>query len=317
MKLYPFDPAYPRSLRDLVQPPLITVSGPLDPSRRVVAVVGARSASHGALGFAHALAYYLAKAGIIVVSGGALGVDRIAHVGAMKAGGTTWCVACSGRGEIYPKENRELFERIEQSDSSRMIWPFPDGTPKDELTPRYRNKVLVGLAEAVVVVQARAASGSRNAMTWTRSLERKLYLVPGAPWDPAFEGTMLEGARGEAEPVWSIDHLFDKLGLPAPDPSDPVARECGYVPRALPSRLPRRTRHTYSAPPAFPVDRKSWSETEKQVFSALSIAPIQQDTIIEKVGLPTSSTLTALLTLSLKDVVVEGPDGFFRRRIAT
>jgi DNA processing protein len=197
-----------------------------------------------------------------------------------------------------------------------MIWPFPDGTPKDEDTPRFRNGVLVGLAEAVVVVQASLISGSRNAATWARDLDRRLFLVPGMPWDHAYEGTMIEGASGDAEPAWSIEHVFAKLGLPAPDLSDPSAEACGYTPRATRLRPPKRRTQRFSAAPLLPLDLAGWSKEEKLVFSALSFAPTQQDTVIERVGLPTSSTLTALLTLSLKDVVVEGPDGFFRRRLA-
>jgi len=316
VKLDPFDPAYPPSLCRLDHPPTLTLSGPLDLSRRIVAIVGSRSATANARGFAHAVAYHLAKANVVVVSGGAVGVDAMAHLGAMKAGGTTWCVACTGKGEVFPEKNRKLFERMEESASSRMIWPLPDATPKDDFTPRYRNGVLVALAEAVVVIQASVKSGSRNAATWARHLGRRLFVVPGMPWDKAYEGSTIECARGHADPLWSIEYLFAKLGLPQPDLSD-KAGGCGdFVPPSLPVRPVRRPQQTYSEPPLFPVVPGSWTDEEKSVFSKLSIAPIQQDKIIELVGLPTSSTLTALLTLSLKDVVVEGPDGFFRRRIA-
>lgn len=316
MKLVPLDPDYPRTLCHLDQPPALTLSGPLDTGRRVVAIVGSRSAQRDACAFTHALAYHLAKAGVVVVSGGAVGIDSAAHHGAIAAGGMTWCVACTGRGEMFPEENRALLEHLEQSSSSRMIWPFPDGTPKDKLTPRRRNGVLVGLAGCVIVVQAGVKSGSRNAITWARHLGRRLFLVPSTPWDQLYEGTMIEGARGGAEAVWSTEQLFHDLRLPPPDMSDPAASWSGIKPLKRPLRRPPTQRQTYSDGPLFVVDPSTWSEEEKSVFSCLSMAPIQQDTIVDLAGLPTSSTLTALLTLSLKDVVVEGPDGFFRRRIA-
>jgi len=316
VKLVPLHPDYPRSLCHLHEPPILTLSGPLDTSRRAVAIVGSRKAPPQACAFAHALAYHLARAGIVVVSGGAEGIDSAAHEGALKAG-TTWCVACVGRGaEPYPPSNGALFERIERSSSSRMIWPFSDRTPKDDVTPRKRNGVLVGLAECVVVIQAAAKSGSRNAITWTRELGRRLFLSPGLPWDPNYEGTVTEGAAGDADTLWTIEYLFQELGLPAPDMNDRGAEWSGMMPRPKPLRQRRRTRQTYSDPPLFEVDPRTWTTDEKIVFSHLSMAPLQQDTIVELAGLPTSSTLTALLTLSLKDVVVEGPDGFFRRRIA-
>lgn len=316
MKLFPLHPDYPRSLCHLDEPPILTLSGPLEKDRRVVAIVGSRKAGKEACAFAHAIAYHLARAGVIVVSGGAKGIDTVVHEGALSVG-TTWCVACSGRSaEPFPYANRTLFDRIEQSSASRMIWPFPDDTAKDEDTPRYRNGVLVGLAECVIVVQAAVHSGSRNAITWSRRLGRRLFLVPSTPWDPEYEGTMTEGARGSAEPLWSIEYLFDRLSLPKPDLDDRGAAWSGIMPLRRPLRRPRAHRQRYSEAPLFEVDPSMWSPEERAVFSHLSMAPIQQDTIVELAGLPTSSTLTALLTLSLKDVVVEGPDGFFRRRIA-
>jgi DNA processing protein len=316
VRITQYDAGYPPTLCHLDEPPTLTISGPLENERRVVAIVGSRSANRRAQGFSHSLAYHLAKANVIVVSGGAIGIDEKAHLGALAAGGTTWCVACTGKGGVYPPEHDKLFERIEQSSSSRMIWPFPDGTPKDDHTPRFRNGVLVGLAECVVIIQAAERSGSRNACTWACQLGRRLFWLPGPPWETAFDGTNIELARGSGEAVWSIEHLFAKLDLPKPDLSDPAAVWDGIKPLRTPPKPRRTKRQTYSELPLFPVDRSTWTEAEKAVFSILSVAPIQQDSIIERVGLPTSSTLTALLTLSLKDVVVEGPDGFFRRRIA-
>jgi DNA processing protein len=322
LRLSPFDDDYPRGLYHLDQPPLLTLSGPLGKDQRTIAIVGSRSAPPDALDFTYALAYHLAKANIIVVSGGAVGVDRSVHEGTFAASGTTWCVACTGYGATYPPVNRDLFAKIEASASSRMIWPLPDGTEKDKLTPRFRNSVLVALAECVVVVQAGLASGSRNAVTWARELGRRLVISPGNPWDSAYEGSLTEVVKGGVEILWSVKSFFAKLGLPEPDLDDPRAcrpRSDGKRakrPLSIQERARPRARQTYSEPPLFAVDPSTWSADEKLVFSKLSMAPIHQDFLIERTGLPTSSTLTALLTLSLKDVVVEGPDGFFRRRNA-
>jgi DNA processing protein len=314
VKLSPHDPDYPRSLYRLDEPPKLTVSGPLV-GDRVVAIVGSREASDDAQRFAFGLAYHLARANVVVVSGGAVGIDRRAHEGAMHAGGTTWLVSPTGRGVVFPTANRDLVAEIEASATSRVIWPFEDGRPKDQHTPRFRNGVLVALAECVVVVQAALKSGSRNAAAWGRRLGRPVFVVPGAPWMDPFKGSVAEGARG-ALPLWSYESFFEKLGLPAPDTKDHNAAWSGIMPPS--AAVPRRRARpqTYSDPPLFKVDPTTWSDDERHVFSIISIAPTQQDMIIAQSGLPTSSTLTALLTLSLKDVVVEGPDGFFRRRAA-
>lgn len=314
MKLRPHDPDYPRSLCHLDEPPNLTVSGALV-ANRAVAIVGSRQASDHAQRFAFGLAYHLARANVVVVSGGAIGVDRRAHEGAMHAGGATWLVSPTGRGEVFPAGNRDLVARIEASSTSRVIWPFEDGTPKDPHTPRYRNGVLVALAECVVVVQAALKSGSRNAAAWARRLGRPVFVVPGAPWMDEFKGSVAEGARG-AIPLWSYEAFFERLGLPAPDVKDPNAAWSGIMPPSAP--IPRRQARPqiFGDRPLFDADPAGWTEEEKIVFSILSAAPTHQDGVVLRSGLPTSSTLTALLTLSLKDVVVEGPDGFFRRRVA-
>jgi DNA processing protein len=314
VKLAPLDPDYPRQLCHLEEPPVLTLSGPLV-AGRVVAIVGSREASEDAQRFAFGLAYHLARANVVIVSGGAVGVDRRAHEGAMHAGGTTWLVSPTGRGVVFPSCHRDLVAAIESSTTSRVIWPFEDGRPKDQHTPRIRNGVLVALAECVVVIQAALKSGSRNAASWARRLGRPLFVVPGMPWLHEFRGSVLEGARG-ALPLWSYESFFATLGLAAPDMADPNAAYSGAMPPAAPMPRRRTRPEPYTNPPLFAVDPSTWTEEERLVFSVISRAPTQQDAIVARSGLPTSSTLTALLTLSLKDVVVEGPDGFFRRRAA-
>jgi DNA processing protein len=316
VKLSPDDRGYPKRLCELELPPALELSRPLDTRARVVAIVGSREASEQACAFAYGLAYHLAKAGIVIASGGAVGVDTCAHTGAMAAGGSTWAVACTGRGRVYPPKNRALFDAIEASSAGRMIWPFEEGTRKDPDTPRFRNSVLVALSERVVVVQARVQSGSRNAASWAWKLGRALHVVPGTPWDDAFGGTVLEGARG-AKTLWSCEQFFHELALPPPDMTDPNARWQGHpFPSAAPRRRPQM-RYSFALPLTPQAPPPLLNETETRVFSAISQAPMHLDAIVEKAAVGTSATVTALLTLSLKNVVVEGPDGFFRRRVTS
>src|SRR5206468_3704755 len=137
VKLDPDHPAYPRSLYCLEKPPTLDVTGPLV-AERVIAVVGSRSAQEDARRFAFHLGYHLARAGVVVVSGGAIGIDRAAHEGALTAG-ATWLVSPAGRSRPSPASNLDLFEQIEASRDSRIISPFEDDTPCDSVTPRFRN----------------------------------------------------------------------------------------------------------------------------------------------------------------------------------
>lgn len=311
MKLTPTDPRYPRSLYQLDEPPSLTLSRPLgEGSPRTIAIVGSRTATEGAILFAERLAFHLARAGVVVVSGGAMGIDVAAHLGAMR-GGRTWLVAPFGRGGRSRDISKSVLERVAASPSCCVLWPFADATAQTAESPRFRNGVLVALSERVVVIQARARSGSRNAASWARKLGLPIHVTPGAPWDEAFSGSTIELASGGA-PLYSIESFMAEVGLPKPD-LDPRADTPALRLRLRPQRKLQRS---FLDPPRFPLDLSSWTDAERVVFSATSIAPTQQDEIIAKTRLSTSSALTALLTLSLKDVVVEGPDGFFRRRDA-
>lgn len=309
MLLSPLDPAYPARLRAAPDPPLLTLSGPLD-AARVVAIVGSRRPRAFSRELAHELAYDLARAGVTIVSGGAEGVDTAAHRGALDAGGSTWVVAPCGRRYVAPEKNRRLFEAIERSERSRMIWPFSDHVAPEPRWFLSRNKVLVGLAELVVVVQARLRSGSRNAMGWAVDLGRPLWVVPGPLGDDQFSGSRDFIDRG-AHPLHEKEELFAELGLRAPEPRSRAERR-----RLEVDRKPKRRAAIPTRSPLRPLPEDSWTDAEKTIFTALSRTPQHVDQVVGRTGLPTSTTVTALLTLSLKDVVVEGPDGFFRRALA-
>ena len=302
------DPAYPIALRQLPNPPpRLTTSGPLWRGR-AVAIVGSRRAGPEALAFAYDLAFKLAEAGIIVISGGALGADGAAHRGALAAGGATWVVSPTGKDRVYPPQHRELFARVADSERSRMIWPFDDHEEATQPRLLYRNSVLAALSEAMVVVQAHFRSGSRNATNWARDLQRPVWAVTAAPWMTDFAGSLQEIEEERAKPLCSAAQLFRALKL-GPPPGDvrveaEQPEKHGRAPFSRGSRKPPRK------PPA----TGSWTTQEKLVFSEVLMDPTSIDKIAARTGVPPGSAATALLTLALKDVVVEGPDRFFRRK---
>lgn len=316
MRLTPFDATYPEALRSLSSPPDLTLSGPLE-ARTTVAIVGSRHPLANMERFARDLAHALASAGVTIVSGGARGIDRAAHAGAMEAGGATWVVCGTGRERVFPPEHAAFFAEVEASPHGRLIWPFADGVDASAETFRARNGVLVALAEAVVVVQAKLQSGSRNAASWARTFGRPLWVVPGLPWSPyveRFGGSSAELRKG-ARPLTSMAELFDALALARLPPRTPTRRSPSSVHGTSGSkRSSSRKMEAAPGPPRAPSEA-GWSDDEKTVFSNLYLAPTHIDQIVSKAGVPVGAAMTALLTLSMKDVVVEGPDGFFRRRM--
>lgn len=301
MLIRPDDDAYPLRLANLSKKPVLRTSGPLDHRGVAVAIVGSREPIPEAIDFTRQLARSLADVGALVISGGAFGIDTAAHEAAMETG-ATWCVAPNGRDRPYPEENAALFERIAASERSRMIWPFADDQEKTVETPKERNRILVALARAVIVVQARYNSGSRNAATHARKLGRPVFIVPAAPWMPEFTGSLSDLSEGRGLVLAHPSQLFSHLRLPWAG-----AGKAWRSPLEQP-RLP----NLEDAPDEPETDL--WGDDEKSVFSVLSDVAQHTDEVIARSGLPTSATLTALLTLSLKDVVVESPDGFYRRR---
>lgn len=283
---------YPTCLKTWPSRPLvITASGPFEEQKNAVAIVGSRDAIPESIAFAEELAFTLASRGIVIISGGARGVDTAAHEGALRAGGATWCVSPVGRNHVYPPKNRALFERIAACPRSRMIWPHDDDQEYAEHTPRFRNALLVGLAKTVVVVQAHFKSGSRNAAGWARDFDRELWVVPAAPWMKSFDGSHAELTAG-ARPLWSVSHFLVALGLEPPELEG--------------KRTPRQES-------LFEPDTTGWTENETRVFSVTSDVPQTREQLATKAGLAYTAAVSSLLTLSLKDVVVESPNGYSRR----
>jgi DNA processing protein len=183
--------AIPARVRALENPPReFWVAGALDETPRAVAIVGSRAPTDDAERFARKLAEALAEVGVVVVSGGAIGIDAAAHRGALDAGGVTWCVAPTGHRKRFPKAHGSLFSEIPRRGGA-MIWPFPPEREALRMAFAARNRILVALSDAVVIVQAGIPSGTLNAAVHCRAIGRPLYVVGIDPWSPAFDGSRM------------------------------------------------------------------------------------------------------------------------------
>ncbi len=170
-----------------------------------VAVIGARAASQEGLTAAYEIAFDLARAGIVVISGLARGVDSSAHQGALDGGGKTIAVLGTGIDLVYPAENTGLSRHI--TESGLLVTEFPPGShPEDWHFPR-RNRIISGLSKAVVVVEAREKSGSLITARLAADQGRDVMAVPGT-----FVGGRNRGAnallRDGAKLVESAVDLF-------------------------------------------------------------------------------------------------------------
>ncbi len=183
--------ALPTGVADLEEPPKkLFLTGALPAGPRV-AIVGTRRPTPEAYRFTLELALELAQAGVVVVSGGAVGIDTAAHQGALQAGGGTLVVAPASFECPYPEENRLLFRQVVERGGGYLT-AFDQPTVARRHAFFSRNALMVSLSTSVILVQAPFRSGARNAVLWARRLGRSYWVVPHAPWCP-------QGAAGVAE----------------------------------------------------------------------------------------------------------------------
>ncbi|HXN30708.1 MAG TPA: DNA-processing protein DprA [Polyangiaceae bacterium] len=290
LHLTPLDRLYPLRLRSLARPPAsLTVRGGSLEAPCAVAIVGSRAANGDATAFSRNLAATLVRSGAVVVSGGAIGIDAAAHRGALDAGGRTWAVAGTGCEHCFPPEHASLFDTIGEGPGA-MVWPFPPAAAARAGGFVLRNRVLVALSDAVVVVQAGIRSGALRAAECARALKRPLWVVPAPPWAVGFEGSrqlLDQGARA----LTGCVTFLRTLALHDPEGSGGAA-----------SPMPEARGNE-------PVD-----PIQSAVLCAISSVPSHIDEIALKAHATVQVAAAALLTLALEAVVVEGPPGFFRRR---
>ncbi len=185
-------PGYPARLADLREggPERLFVRGTLPARERSVAIVGARAATGRGMDIAESLGRDLAERGVVVVSGGALGIDAAAHRGALTAGGATVAVLACGLDAPYPARNRPLFDRIAGCGGA-IVTTYEPGTPPRRWQFVRRNRVVAAWVDAVVIVEASPASGSLYTAHAALELGRVLGAVPGTP---GCESLIAEGA---------------------------------------------------------------------------------------------------------------------------
>ena len=312
------------------------LSEALDHLPAAVAIVGTRAAPEEAKRFTRWFARELARVGVVIISGGAFGVDAAAHEGALDVDGRTIAVIGGSLDKLYPEEHAGLYARIRASGA--VVSMCPRGTSMKNPFLR-RNAVIAALASDVVVTCAGIASGALNTAGHAIRLKRRLWVVPGAPWEASTEGQAIQLARRfgqaivEPNPVlkalkkdekvrrsflrWQVQgegkdrrHVRVLPNLDCSDLESPVGRP--RKPRAAPERVdpastfpaPRRTLETCES--ILP------SEDERRVVQALREGPASIDELVLQTGLGVPSLRGLLLTWTVEGVVREGPAGLFR-----
>jgi len=219
----------------------------------------------------------LAVAGVVTVSGGAVGIDAAAHRGALDAGGVTVSVLGSGIDVAHPASNRDLFQRIEASGT--LLSEYPPGTPAEPFRFPARNRLIAALSRGVVVVEGAAKSGTRITAEHAVDLGLDVFAVPGPVTSPLAE-TPLGLIRDGATMIRGTADLLEDLKL------EGVASGERGLPRGL-------------------------SADEGKVLASLATSMLPS-AVAAATGIPVADTLTVLIALEMRGLV-RGVGGRFER----
>lgn len=173
---------YPQSLQNLSDKPLVLyVKGELPQANYALAIVGSRRCSEYGVRAAGYFAKVMTREGIPIISGGAKGIDTAAHEACLQAGGVTVAVLGCGLDIVYPPENAKLFARIAKQGA--LVTEYPPGVPPAAANFPARNRIIVGLSQAVLVAEAGKRSGAVITANIAADEGREVYCVPGNIFD--------------------------------------------------------------------------------------------------------------------------------------
>lgn len=191
-------------------PNTLYYSGSLPDARRpAVAIVGTRKPTAYGKEVTHRLAYELAKKGVVIISGMALGVDGIAHRGALEAGGTTIAVLGNGLDDFYPRSHRQLGEDIIKAGGA-ILSEYPAGTPAYPVHFLRRNRIVSGLSDGIIITEAARRSGTLNTAAHALEQNKEIFVVPGNITSPLSAGCNALLRQGAA-PVTSAEDILELI----------------------------------------------------------------------------------------------------------
>jgi DNA processing protein len=281
------DPRYPPLLKQLSDAPavLYVLGEPALLSEPQVAMVGSRNPTPAGRETARDFAVALARAGLIVTSGLALGIDAASHAGALDSDGETIAVLGTGLDEVYPAANGKLAERIARRGA--VISEFPPGTPPLRMNFPHRNRIIAGLSLGTLVVEAACRSGSLITARLAGDAGRDVFAIPGS--------IRSELSRGCHQLIRQGAKLVER-------PQDLLAElKISLVDQIV-------------APPGGgPSSASTLDKEYKILLDALAFEPASVDSLIERTGMNSESIASMLLILELDGYVAPHPGGRYIR----
>jgi DNA processing protein len=308
--LSPDDRDYPDGFRLLSDPPfLVFAVGDLALLRApAVALVGTRQPSAYGRDTAAGLSRELVRAGYVIVSGMASGIDAAAHGAALEAGGGTVGVLGNGIDRVYPAENRSLFRAVRER-GLLLTEYVPGEQPKAGNFPR-RNRLIAAIAAGVVVVEMAVRSGARHTVDAALELGREVFAVPGPIGSEVSAGTNLLIKQG-AGVVTAVTDVLDALeGVGSTEAGGSSLRKAGAE---RPGRDPGGACRPDLPADAPAPDLRDLRPEEARLIHALDGDPRHVDELAARAETTTGQALALLLQLELRGLVESLPGKRFRR----
>ena len=277
--LLPSDARFPERLRTIPDAPtLLFAKGNLELLRKpTVAIVGSRSHTRYGAEVCRHFASGLARAGLMVASGMARGLDAVAHTATLDVGGGTVGVLGNGLGVIYPTANRALYERVAQDGC--LLTEFPPGErPHAGSFPR-RNRLISGLARCTLVVEAREKSGALITVDCALAQGREVLAVPGQITSPMSAGCNRLIQHG-AKPALGLNDVLEEYGLAGADAATLA------VPRDL-------------------------TPDERRILDAMALGVEHVDDLAQRLELAVAEVLAVLTSLEIRGLVTQEPGKIF------
>ena len=291
------DKRYPPALKQIYDPPpVLYIKGSLTREDNLaISIVGSRLCSLYGQEQSSRLAHFLSSAGFTICSGMARGIDTAAHQGALSAGGRTIAVQGCGLANVFPPENKKLFELI--AESGACISELPLGyEPLSENFPP-RNRIIAGLSLGTIVVEAGLRSGALITARAALENNRDVMAVPGKIDSPLSKGTHRLLKQG-AKLIESVEDVMEGLGYIGEQLEDHVstaAEKAGDIVEA----------------PLFDIKALKLSGPEKTIFECLKKEPSHIEEIIADTDLAAGSVNAGLVSLRLKGLIKQLPGNLF------
>ena len=331
------DAAYPARLKNITDPPVVLYyKGRLPDfdALPLIGVVGTRKASAYGLTTAKRMGYQIGKCGGIVVSGMAYGIDGMAMSGALTAGQTVVGVLGCGADVVYPLSNRALFRDVEEYGC--LLSEFPPGYPPAKWTFPKRNRIISGLSNGVLVVEAPEKSGALITARLAAEQGRDVFVVPGNIDMPSFVGSnrLLRDGAIMVSSGWDVVSEYEALYPDKLRREDAPCQVRAYPDEVLRASQPEKIPPKVAQTPAYPekkgklkknldkkdIDKRSQtaysdvyatrpalSPDEAAVAAALESGERLVDDVIAETGLTTGKLLAILTMLELKGVIKRLP----------